>query len=151
MFLLVLNCINWLALLVGVQQSSTDVATFFLGITIANFFFYFLYYQIMKRVHNEQLNFKMILFGILSVSFGVPALHYFTIEITNWDQPTATSSSGSAALSRDLNADCILMDFYDTHDLWHVLSAFGLFFGALLMLTLDDDLLATPRHKIRVQ
>jgi hypothetical protein len=43
-----------------------------------------------------------------------------------------------------------LLNFYDTHDIWHMLSAFGLFFNALTLLALDDDLSVTPRNRIVV-
>lgn len=49
-----------------------------------------------------------------------------------------------------LHKDCILFEFYDTHDAWHLLSAYGLFFNALTLLALDDDLTSTPRDEIYV-
>jgi hypothetical protein len=53
-----------------------------------------------------------------------------------------------AALSRDSNKECILFGFYDTHDTWHFLSALWLFFSAVLILTLDDNLDHVLRSKI---
>ena len=38
----------------------------------------------------------------------------------------------SPAESRELNKECILLDFYDTHDIWHFLAAFALFFSFLV-------------------
>ncbi|KAL9963642.1 hypothetical protein ACROYT_G027168 [Oculina patagonica] len=56
----------------------------------------------------------------------------------------------SPAQSREGNKDCILLGFYDSHDVWHFLSACALFLSFLGLLTLDDDLLRTPRNNIPV-
>ena len=56
----------------------------------------------------------------------------------------------SPAESRDLNSDCVFMDFYDNHDLWHVFSSAGIFLFFLTLLTIDDDILSVPRHEIEV-
>ena len=149
-FLVVVNVINWSALIYGVTSGFTDVGTFFLGITVVNFFAYFVYYKISKLMNGEKFGWNTMLYFVLTIGFWIPALHFFTISITNWDQPTATSKGEAAALSRNANADCIIFDFFDTHDLWHMLSAFALFFGALMMLTLDDNLLQKKRSEITV-
>ena len=36
------------------------------------------------------------------------------------------------AESRAMNQKCSLLDFYDKHDIWHMLSAFGMFFTFLV-------------------
>lgn len=54
------------------------------------------------------------------------------------------------AESRLLNEDCVVLDFYDNHDLWHFFSAAGIFMAFLALLTVDDGLLNTPRDKIPV-
>ena len=41
------------------------------------------------------------------------------------------------------------MNFYDYHDIWHMLSSLGLFWTSCMLLTLDDDLINTPRKSIR--
>ena len=38
----------------------------------------------------------------------------------------------SPAESRELNKECALLGFYDNHDIWHFLTAFGLFFSFLV-------------------
>ena len=43
----------------------------------------------------------------------------------------------------------VLMNFYDYHDIWHMLSSLGLFWTSCMLLTLDDDLINTPRKSIR--
>jgi hypothetical protein len=66
--------------------------------------------------------------------------------LVSWDK----FELANAATSRENNTPCILWDFYDAHDAWHICSSFALFFGALTLLTLDDDLADTPRSQIRV-
>ena len=61
---------------------------------------------------------------------------------TDWLQPPA--------ISRDGNRDCLMLDFFDSHDLWHFTSAFGLFFSFVMLMTLDDNQDGVPRNKIRV-
>uniref|UniRef100_A0A8C9FBU5 SID1 transmembrane family member 1 n=1 Tax=Pavo cristatus TaxID=9049 RepID=A0A8C9FBU5_PAVCR len=54
------------------------------------------------------------------------------------------------AESREKNRSCILLGFFDDHDVWHFLSAAALFFSFLVLLTLDDDLDTVRRDKIPV-
>ncbi|KAK3082788.1 hypothetical protein FSP39_005310 [Pinctada imbricata] len=54
------------------------------------------------------------------------------------------------AVSREGNRNCIVLNFYDAHDVWHMLSAIALFFSFLILLTIDDDLFSTKREKILV-
>jgi hypothetical protein len=54
------------------------------------------------------------------------------------------------AESRDMNRPCDLLGFYDTHDIWHFLSAPALFLTFVLLLTVDDDTLLLARSDIRV-
>ncbi|OCT93603.1 hypothetical protein XELAEV_18011277mg [Xenopus laevis] len=54
------------------------------------------------------------------------------------------------AESREKNRSCIILHFYDDHDIWHFLSATAMFFSFLVLLTLDDDLDVVRRDKIPV-
>ena len=38
----------------------------------------------------------------------------------------------SPAESRELSKECTLLGFYDDHDIWHFLAAFGLLFSFLV-------------------
>jgi len=35
-------------------------------------------------------------------------------------------------MSRENNEECLLLNFYDSHDIWHFLSAVGLFFSFMV-------------------
>ena len=44
----------------------------------------------------------------------------------------------SPQLSRDLNHDCVVVGFFDYHDLWHILSSFALLMGTYLVLYISE-------------
>ena len=71
--------------------------------------------------------FVKVLFGVaIMVIMGV-ALYFFRGKAT-------TDKSESPEKSRDLNGECFSSDFFDDHDIWHILSSSGLFMGALMMI-----------------
>lgn len=43
-------------------------------------------------------------------------------------------------ISRKLNRECLFLNFFDKHDIWHFLGGAGLFFAFLFILTIDDDI-----------
>ena len=53
-------------------------------------------------------------------------------------------------LFRNLNEVCEFLNFFDNHDMWHFISATGLFTAFIFLLTIDDDLLDTPWDSINV-
>jgi len=55
-----------------------------------------------------------------------------------------------AAESRNLNEECMFMDFFDNHDLWHFFSGAMLFVAFLTLLVVDDNLMFKPRKDIPV-
>ena len=66
---------------------------------------------------------KIVFVGIFFILL-VAALLVFKILPT-------TDKGLSPEKSRDLNQECFLLDFYDYHDLWHILSSFALLMWAL--------------------
>uniref|UniRef100_A0AAZ3S977 SID1 transmembrane family member 2 n=1 Tax=Oncorhynchus tshawytscha TaxID=74940 RepID=A0AAZ3S977_ONCTS len=54
------------------------------------------------------------------------------------------------AESREHNRDCIVLSFFDDHDIWHFLSSIAMFGSFLVLLTMDDDLDNVQRDKIFV-
>merc|ERR1711974_336319 len=81
-------------------------------------------------------------FAILSIIFGIMGLSFYIRRSANRNL--------SPAESRMFNSECVFMDFYDNHDLWHYFSAAGIFMAFLALLTIDDDILFVPRDKIDV-
>ena len=56
----------------------------------------------------------------------------------------------SPSQSREKNAECKFLDFYDNHDLWHFFSSLALFLAFTGLLTIDDDLLYVRMDRIKV-
>lgn len=105
---------------------------------------YIAYYMLMKKIrHHERPSVMSVLFMLMGLVVLVPALILFVFY-------NPYNTSASAALSRAENAGCFSMGFFDAHDVWHFLSAAALFFILMGLLTLDDDLMHTPRNQIPV-
>ena len=61
----------------------------------------------------------------------------------------AKTTRVTPALSRDMNQVC-LVGMFDSHDLWHFISAFALFSFFLLLIVIDDGVADIPRNEIHV-
>ncbi|KAF0292080.1 SID1 transmembrane family member 1 [Amphibalanus amphitrite] len=104
---------------------------------------YIIFYMLAKKVgYRESPSWLSVLFMLLGLACMVPALVLFVFY-------NPYNTVASAALSRTSNRPCFA-GFFDAHDVWHFLSAAALFFLLMGILTLDDDLMKTPRNKIPV-
>ncbi|XP_070548950.1 SID1 transmembrane family member 1-like [Ptychodera flava] len=143
--LVVGNIINLSFALYGVFALPDSFATHLLYIFLANAAWYIGFYISMKFVWGERILPKApraCVFLVLNVVW-VPALYFFVQELSHWGKTPAESREG--------NRECLLFDFYDDHDVWHMLSACGLFFTFMILLTLDDDIDdRKPRDEIPV-
>ena len=81
-------------------------------------------------------------FGTLTSCSSIAGLYFF--------QNPPNSFEGTAAQSRNYNKECNMFHFYDYHDIWHFLSAAGMFFCFMLLLTLDEGLLDTDTQAILI-
>ena len=59
------------------------------------------------------------------------------------------SPSKSPSSGRSLNEDCVMFDYFDYHDIWHMLSAIGSFFLFLATIMADENMTLVPRNQIR--
>lgn len=141
-FLIIANICNWLLALFGLYTNIKNFAVFLLFIFMANTLIYFIFYTCMKLVYKERVNKPAVLFLILSIMCAAAAMYFFTNKSIAWTE--------SPAESRHFNRKCTLLRFYDYHDIWHFLSAIGMFFMFMVLLTLDDDLSHTHRNNIPV-
>ncbi|XP_036601813.1 SID1 transmembrane family member 1 [Trichosurus vulpecula] len=140
--LIVGNLVNWSFALFGLVYRPRDFASYMLGIFICNLLLYLAFYIIMKLRSSEKV-LPIPLFCILATAVvWAAALYFFFQNLSSWE--------GTPAESREKNRDCILLDFFDDHDVWHFLSATALFFSFLVLLTLDDDLDVVRRDQIPV-
>ncbi|XP_034778348.1 SID1 transmembrane family member 1-like isoform X1 [Acipenser ruthenus] len=143
MILLILgNLVNWSFAIFGLILKPKDFPSYLLGIFICNLLLYLAFYIIMKLRNSERLR-PIPLFCIIAtaVMWGA-ALYFFFQNLTSWEETPAES--------REQNRECILLNFFDDHDIWHFLSAAAMFFSFLVLLTLDDDLDYVRRDKIPV-
>ena len=53
-------------------------------------------------------------------------------------RPT-TDKTSSPENSRDKNEECVILGFFDWHDLWHFLSSFAVFMGAFVIMFLSSE------------
>ena len=83
-------------------------------------------------------------FGILVISlvFWVIAFYFWSLTAIHWEV--------SPAAARNFNDGCVFLDYYDYHDLWHVMSAYAIFTIYLSTLIIDDNLSFKPRDQIAV-
>ncbi|XP_065336817.1 SID1 transmembrane family member 1-like [Cloeon dipterum] len=76
----------------------------------------------------------------LSTGFFALGISYYLQTSNNWESPPA--------ISRTLNKQCVLFGFFDNHDIWHFLSAPGLFFYFLFLFIIDRHLDDVPSDQI---
>ncbi|KAG4076386.1 hypothetical protein HA402_005829 [Bradysia odoriphaga] len=111
-----------------------DFATLLLHYLIANLSYYLLHYVLVKFVHREFAvncrSLQPLLYLVLTCVVSVVSMFYFKVDLTEWRK--------SAAYSREGNGECILWNFYDEHDIWHMYSAVAIFFLYMTLLTMDD-------------
>ena len=83
-----------------------------------------------------------MLFMKFPLACWIPGIYFFLEKVK--------STGKTPAQSRNQNVECILGDLYDHHDVWHFLSAAGLFFSFILLLVLDDGIDHVPRNRILI-
>ncbi|GAV03157.1 sid-1b [Ramazzottius varieornatus] len=140
--LILIYAVNWIMALGGAIFVPTDFSTFLLVVVLANAFLYFLFYTFMKVRSGERISKTSQFFMALAGATWAGAIYFFLFRLTNW--------LSTPAVSREGNESCFFLEFYDQHDVWHLMSACSMFFNFMILFTLDDDLFAVPRRDIRV-
>ncbi|KAM5281884.1 SID1 transmembrane family member 1 isoform 2-T2 [Ctenodactylus gundi] len=140
--LIVGNLVNWSFALFGLISRPRDFASYVLGIFICNLLLYLAFYIIMKLRSSEKVLPLPLFCIVATMAVWAAALYFFFQNLSSWE--------GTPAESREKNRECVLLDFFDDHDVWHFLSATALFFSFLVLLTLDDDLDMVRRDQIPV-
>ncbi|XP_038129301.1 SID1 transmembrane family member 2 isoform X3 [Cyprinodon tularosa] len=143
MVLLVMgNIVNWSLAAYGLIERPNDFASYLLAIAICNLLLYFAFYIIMKLRSGERIKcLPLVCILFTAVVWGF-ALYFFFQGLSTWQKTPAES--------REHNRDCILLSFFDDHDIWHFLSSIAMFGSFLVLLTMDDDLDTIQRDKIYV-
>ena len=74
----------------------------------------------------------LIIYVLTTLALGFSALAFFI------GFPT-TDKAETPEISRNKNHKCIIIDFYDYHDLWHILSSFALLMGVHIVMFASYD------------
>ncbi len=110
---------------------------------------------------SKDIQFSMFLLTTLSIDMAIVLIHHIAYKISDnvsmkiwelalgiftilmivlslyfWCLPTI-KNNGTHEESDKFNSDCILFDFFDTHDLWHFCSSIWMFTGTLFVWLLD--------------
>ena len=115
------------------QPTFTD---WVLGIIIINMLIYFCYYLIQKIVHKENISLHFWIWLVVDFVIIALSLVFFL--------KTSTNIFLSPAESNKLNKECILFNYFDYHDIWHILSSTGLFIFMNIVFFLDRELDTIP-------
>uniref|UniRef100_UPI003AAF8829 SID1 transmembrane family member 2 isoform X1 n=1 Tax=Centroberyx gerrardi TaxID=166262 RepID=UPI003AAF8829 len=143
MVLLVMgNIVNWSLAAYGLIEKPNDFASYLLAIAICNLLLYFAFYIIMKLRSGERIQCLPVVCILFTAVVWGFALFFFFQGLSTWQKTPAES--------REHNRDCILLSFFDDHDIWHFLSSIAMFGSFLVLLTMDDDLDTVQRDKIYV-
>ncbi|XP_052472639.1 SID1 transmembrane family member 2 isoform X4 [Carassius gibelio] len=143
MVLLVMgNLVNWSLAAYGLIKRPNDFASYLLAIAICNLLLYFTFYIIMKLRSGERIQCLALVCVLFTAVVWGFALFFFLQGLSTWQKTPAES--------REHNRECILLSFFDDHDIWHFLSSIAMFGSFLVLLTMDDDLDTVQRDKIYV-
>ncbi|CAK1592834.1 unnamed protein product [Parnassius mnemosyne] len=140
--LLLANLANWAVAALGVAQHGRDFASHLLLVLMSNLFLYTLFYIAMKLLHRESIRWYSWVYIALTYSVWFGSSYFYLDLSTNW--------ALTPAQSRQSNRECSLLQLYDSHDVWHFLSATAMFFSFNMYLTIDDNLANVPRTEIMV-
>uniref|UniRef100_UPI00358E0345 SID1 transmembrane family member 2-like isoform X2 n=1 Tax=Myxine glutinosa TaxID=7769 RepID=UPI00358E0345 len=73
-----------------------------------------------------------IILSVLSITLWAIALSYFYNFQYSWKK--------SAAKSRQHNKECLILGYFDNHDMWHFLSSFAILSSFLVLLHVAEDI-----------
>ncbi|KPJ13349.1 SID1 transmembrane family member 1 [Papilio machaon] len=136
------NALNWLLAVYGLVRQSGDFAGHMLQVLLGNTLLHMVSYLALKLAHRERLRWYAWCWLAGAAAAWAPALYFFVSGSSDW--------STAPALSRHYNHHCMVLQFYDSHDLWHLLSAVALYCSFNAMLTWDDGLSALKKTDIPV-
>ena len=132
-FLLVLGInIFTLGMYIWAVITKPNFTDWMLAVFIINMLIYFLYYIVQKIINRETI--KLIWWIILVIDIVI-----FSLSLVYFTHST-TDKLLTPEQSRELNKKCVLFNYFDDHDIWHFLSAMGLFLFVFLIYRIDDPL-----------
>ena len=129
-----LICLNTYTLGMYVYAAITkpNFTDWFLGVSIINMLIYFIYYIALKIKHKEKINKIFYVWILLDLAIISLSLVFFL--------KTSSNIFLTIEESNELNHKCVLFNYFDYHDIWHILSATGLFIFINIVYFLDKNL-----------
>ena len=129
-----LICLNTYTLGMYIYAAITkpNFTDWFLGVSIINMLIYFIYYIALKIKHNEKINKIFYVWILLDLAIISLSLVFFLKTSSNIFLTIEESDA--------LNHPCVLFNYFDYHDIWHILSATGLFMFINIVYFLDKNL-----------
>ena len=121
------------------KQNFTD---WILGTFIINLLIYFVYYITQKIYFKEAISKIWIIVLILDVMSLVSAIVFYNIAVSDKLLPPDESDK--------LNKKCVIFNYFDYHDIWHILSALGLFLLMINIYNIDTKENNTPRNQLHI-
>ena len=109
------------------QANFTD---WVLGLIIVNMIIYFVYYLIQKIRYKETISLLMVFWLLIDIIVISLSLIFYLM--------TSSNIFLTPEESREMNKPCIIFDYFDYHDVWHILSALGLFIFMNIVFFLDN-------------
>jgi hypothetical protein len=108
------------------QLAFTD---WILGIIIINMMIYFCYYLIQKILNKEKISLIFWIWMVIDLIIIILSLIFFI--------KTSSNIFLTPEESNALNKPCVVLGYFDYHDIWHILSATGLFIFMNIVFFLD--------------
>jgi hypothetical protein len=129
-----LVCINsyTLGMYIYAAVNKPNFTDWFLGVTIVNMLIYFVYYLVLKIKHKEKVQNIFYIWIVLDIITISLSLVYFL--------KTSSNIFLTIEESNELNKPCVIFDYFDYHDIWHILSATGLFIFINIVYFMDKNL-----------
>ena len=137
----VLAAVNLLLFVLGAVFRPA-VSSYLLFIFIGNLLAYTVHYLSMKLYHGESVT--AAAYAHLSVGGAA-----WAVALAFYNRPDSDFTL-SPAVSRNLNRDCLVLDMYTNHDVWHMFSAAGLFFNFMFLLAIDDGVYMAPTDTLLI-
>ena len=131
LLLLILNSFT-LSMIIYGSISKPDFTMWLLALFIINMAIYFIFYLVQKVIHKEYINYKIWFSLLIDQIILITALIFFETPVSD--------KYLSPEDSRKLNHKCILFDYWDYHDIWHIFSATGLFMFMIIVFLIDKNL-----------
>tara|TARA_B100001093_G_C26759379_1_gene984959 strand:- start:3 stop:1241 length:1239 start_codon:yes stop_codon:yes gene_type:complete len=121
------------------QLAFTD---WILGIIIVNMLIYFCYYLIQKLRYREKISKIYWTWMAIDLAIFILSLIFFA--------KTSSNIFLTPEESNHLNAPCVVLEYFDYHDIWHILSATGLFIFMNIVFFLDRQIDSLIGQEIKV-